>query len=344
MAGPKLVWLDGFELTDPPQTLWARRYGTAASLTFTEGRDNIGRALKYQSNGTMTLTVPITGVMTVPVFGFAFKFNDLLTQDLVVMKRSGGVTAALKFVRDSASTGHLLVRAAATLAEMPIGSLVADRWYYIEFHAALTNTGMYELRIDHLPVLYSTASVDIQAAASPGVDAWEIQYNGSSGASYFALDDFYIVNAVSVTPSPFLGSIRVQGIRPLSVHSAEYTPSAGSNSDTLDDDVPDEDLSYNSSVAGTERTDLINMTEVDFDQLRSNYVGLMCTVDHKLDSAGAMNVAFINYDPNNDSQELYRSNSYTHVVYQLLHFAVDSRNTLFERQDVRAIHFGYVSS
>lgn len=343
MAGPSIVWLDGFELSDPPQTLWTRRYSTAAALVADVGRDDTGRALSYQSIGMLTLVLPVTGVLLTPVIGFGFKFNDLLTNDLIVMKRGGVTTAALRFVRDSAGAGHLAIVGSATHAEMPIGSMVANRFYYVELQAVLTNTGRFELRIDMIPTLYSTAAVDMQAAGSPGADAWEIQSNGASSASVISIDDFYLVNAGSAAVTAFLGDIRIQGLMPHDNHLVEYTPLAGTNVENIDDDVPDADTTYNSNPLVAQKTDIIHMEPVDFSTLSTRFIGAFCVVDHRLDAAGPVQVAFLQHDPNDASEQLYQIGPYSNMTYELVSFAGQSRPQLLERQDAAQLHFGYRS-
>lgn len=118
-------------------------------------------------------------------------------------------------------------------------------WHYIEFQATINNTtGTYEVRVDMTNVLSGTGA-DTQNSANASANI--VKLTSTQTGTHFA--DFYCNDATGSAPNnTFWGDTRIQPLLPSGAGATtQWTPSAGSNFQNVDDATPDGDTTYNSS-------------------------------------------------------------------------------------------------
>lgn len=126
--------------------------------------------------------------------------------------------------------------------------LLTAVWYFIEFKATINNTtGAYTVKVNGTEVLAAT-SQDTQATSN----AYATHVRIGNGGNFLYVDDVYICDNEGSVGNDFLGDVKVISLRPSGAGTySEWTPSAGSNYQNVDETAPDDDTTYNStSTAG----------------------------------------------------------------------------------------------
>lgn len=131
------------------------------------------------------------------------------------------------------------------------GLIVTNAWEYIEVKATINDTtGAVEVRVNGVTRINLT---NVDTANSANV------YIGAIRWSNGYIDDLYVNDTTGPRNNDFMGDIRVET---LFVNAAgdvtQWTPSAGSNYQNVDDPTPDEDSTYNES-ANVGDQDLYNL-------------------------------------------------------------------------------------
>ncbi len=128
----------------------------------------------------------------------------------------------------------------ALLATMP-GLLAVGFWYYLELKVLIDNAGTYDLHVNGASVVSGNA--DTQNTAN----AYATRVSLVGGNTNSPLwDDVYIADGTAPA-STFLGDVRVETLLPNGAGaSSQWTPSAGSNWQNVDETPPNGDTDYNS--------------------------------------------------------------------------------------------------
>jgi hypothetical protein len=127
------------------------------------------------------------------------------------------------------------------------GVVQIDKWCYIEFKATIDNSsGVYEARVNEVDVC-SGSGADTQQHASISTGGTIYVYNRYSNMQ---MDDFYYLNTSGSIANDFLGDIRVDAIYPDGAgNSSDFTPSAGSNYECVDETQANDDTDYVSETS-----------------------------------------------------------------------------------------------
>jgi hypothetical protein len=150
-----------------------------------------------------------------------------------------------------------------------------DTDYYVEFKIVIADGtgGSMEMKVADLTTNGESAETNLEWTIS-GVDtrgstnvdetSWDsihfYPWRVGTGTVY---DDIYICDGSGTQNNDFLGNIAVESIAPNGAgNSTQFTPSAGSNWQNVDEDGPnDGDTTYNTADANGE-TDLYAMTDI----------------------------------------------------------------------------------
>lgn len=123
--------------------------------------------------------------------------------------------------------------------------------YYIEFKVTINNsTGSFEVRINGVTEI-TGSSLDTQNTANATVDGIRLgrsnNIDNTQNPDYF--DDLYFCNDSGANNNTFLGDLRIQCIFPDGAGgNTQWTPSAGSNFQNVDETAPNDDTDYNSDA------------------------------------------------------------------------------------------------
>jgi hypothetical protein len=148
-------------------------------------------------------------------------------------------------VRRSSRTGTLLGTTSGQ-------GLAVDTWYYVEFKAKIDNSvGTYDVHVDGSSVLSDTG-VDTQDSGNAYADAVGL---GESKVSHAYYADIYMLDTTGGVDDDILGPIKGEVILPTGAGNyTQWTPSAGSNWQNVDDDAAiDDDTTYNHETVAVQK-------------------------------------------------------------------------------------------
>lgn len=128
------------------------------------------------------------------------------------------------------------------------GYLVANTWHYFELKVVFATgaTGSFEVRVDgnSTPVLSGSSTI----TATTHAYANAIRFGWLANGVLATVDDVYLINSAGTVNNDFLGDTRVEGRVPTGVGNySQWSPSAGSNWQNVDEIPPDDDSTYNST-------------------------------------------------------------------------------------------------
>ena len=179
---------------------------------------------------------------------FGFKVPSTLT---------GASTTAIASFRDSAGNVNLTIYAVGTgvlqvvrgstyntnvLGSTPAGSFIPGAWHHCQLKVvcALTATGSVEMKVDNVSLITATSVQTCVTNATCDRCRWQ-------GGTVFS--DIWIVDSSGTVNNDFKGDVVVEGLRVTGAGSStQFTPSAGSNYQNVDDpSTPNDDTDFNSS-------------------------------------------------------------------------------------------------
>lgn len=256
-----LIFMDGFDAGDIA-TKWNFAYagGIATPGTSTTTRFSVGRSLTTPSSnggGYSGLRKLIPASATVYV-GCAFMCNNLSAgRSILILGGDGGATSHLSVSFDQTTGALQLYRGdyATLLATSASSLILAGAWNYIELSATIADTGgACEVRCNGATVM-SYSGDTRNAGTSTNIDAITLQSSiVGSGSLVCQWDDMYVCDATGAAPyNTFLGDVRIATLSPNGVGSSTgFTPSAGSNYQTVDE-LPYSAADYVSATASGTR-------------------------------------------------------------------------------------------
>jgi hypothetical protein len=225
-----LIWLDGFDTTTTPGEHYENSSGTG---TIT-GRT--GNALHLNGGGTfIQKTVASAGTYYA---GFAFRLTN--RQDAPVIQFREGTTTHVDLRFSAAGIPPMFMqvtRAGTQLGSNGATSFALNTWYYIEVKAIIHDTtGAVEVKVNGVTE-FNLTNQDTRNGLTGIID--NIKLEGFQGTQ---IDDLWIDS------SQFHGDCKVETLRPTGAgNSTQFTPSAGSNWQNVDDTTHDGDTTYNAS-------------------------------------------------------------------------------------------------
>ena len=231
MAG---LWTEGFE-THQTGTQWDRRYASrSGSFTIQPGR-------VFGSSGSLSapvFVIPSFGLET--TVGVAFGVNllaqvaDLNTDaEGFYIERGGVEQVHLEFVSNAGSFEMRVMRGATQLG-ITTEAFVYNAWHHFELKVVPnTATGSFELRHNEVNVL-SASGINTAGSGSNQADGFAMRFESISTSA--RLDDIGVWGGSGAAPTDFVGDSVVEGIQVTGAGaSTQWTPSAGSNFDNVDD-------------------------------------------------------------------------------------------------------------
>jgi hypothetical protein len=194
------------------------------------------------NNGSGSLQLlNVGGNKSTLIAGFAFYVAGTFSNDLSIIsfRDSGSEQISLRL---GGSTLKLYVsRNGTTLATANV-ALNGGAWYYIEFRATIHNTaGAYAVRVNGVPIDGISDATNVNTRGS-GTNNFANQVwmhdsaNHLIGTGHFRYSDFYLLDNSGSSLNDFLGDVRYDVLYPSGAGTyAQFTPSAGSNYETVDE-------------------------------------------------------------------------------------------------------------
>lgn len=255
-----LVFIDGAQGYNTAQA--TRKWGAfAAAVNATSGRRG-GPGIRASNwSNSVTATKPAVGNTSsftgnaTWIMGFAFKVAALpsATRTLLLLYNA---TVAEQVIIKLTATGTLAAYRGplgGTLLGTSTAVLTAGVYAYLEVKVLISDTvGTVEIRKDGISILTLTG-LDTQNGAGGTIASFGF-LGPDSEAATIDIDDVYACNGAGAAPqNNFLGDCRVDTTFPNAAGNlSQWTPSAGSNWQNVDEDPADDDVTYNfASVAAT---------------------------------------------------------------------------------------------
>lgn len=270
-----LRYMDGFDWADSTLAAAASRYdssrnstgGLSLGATGSYGARTGPYVLRIFNNnpGYLTRTVSFSGTM---IAGFGFKLGSQVTDSAsgLCSFREGstahvslGINTSRQLTvwRGNPIGGTLLATSATALSK--------SQWYVIEVEATVDDTtGSFRVWVDGVEDTGLAFSGDTKNGGTGVVDGFTLGGLGNSasvGSTEKYFDDLYLADTSGTGVIARLGT--AMSVQTLTVNAAgdeaDFTPSAGSNFQCVDDVSPDDDTTYvQSGTAGHQ--DLYNVT------------------------------------------------------------------------------------
>jgi hypothetical protein len=240
-----LLWIEGFEgfgitvdSAPTPTGVYARKYTvtTESGFRVVTGR-HAGYALKFVTSTCILASGSLTTDATM-VVGLAYKTVNGTSHGLLAFYDGVTMGMNLRWV----SGGNLAVYRGGTQLAVTAGlGLQVNTWYYLEFKVVCNSTtGSFEVRVDSVNQLSATGQ-NTKAGSHDYHTAFWIQNVAGENPTY---DNLYCLDG-SGSVNDFLGVQHVATSYPDGAgDSAQWTPSAGANYATIDEESADDDTTY----------------------------------------------------------------------------------------------------
>lgn len=241
-----VVYIDGFDHGDITQCL-LRYEGHNGTARVSKVASRTGTGIRIQNNsgsGFLEKSVASAGTYYVGVamyFDYAGNFET--AQGIITFMEGTTTHVDLRFSTGATSSTLTVTRNGTTLATGTT-TIAKSTWYYIEMMVTVhDSTGAVIVRVNEVEDI-NISGVDTRNGVTGVTNKIRLWNSGSSGGTNpgLTVDDFYIDS------SQFQGDCKVELSLPTGAGTTtQFTPSAGSNFQNVDDTSPDDDASYNSS-------------------------------------------------------------------------------------------------
>ncbi len=186
------------------------------------------------------------------IVGCRIKYNIIPNGDrgIIRLQESSAIHLDVRI----AATGQLRVTRNGTTLATGTTALTAGSIYYIELRGLINDsTGQYELRINGVTEVSGT-SADTRNGGTGIVDTVVFHTGVDNGSINLLVSDIYICNAAGSLNNTFLGDVKVETLYPTGAGTTtNFTPSAGSNYQNVDDVTPDGDSTYNTDATAGDK-------------------------------------------------------------------------------------------
>lgn len=224
--------------------------GSSPSINVGGGRFG-GNCLRWVGSNATNVTKGLDAQGTW-IVGFAFK-HVAASATGAILRLLDGTVLHVK-VSLNASTGKLEIYRNTTLLATGSTALLSGVWYYLEFKIVISDTaGVTDMYVNGVleTITYVTGTSTTQDTRNGGnasANNISIGGDGSQNGTSFDVDDIYIHDGTGGVDDAVWGDIRiVEKTVDGAGNYSQFTPSAGSNWQNIDDATPNGDTDYNES-------------------------------------------------------------------------------------------------
>ena len=245
------------------------------------------------SGGNGWVGKSIGGTATTIIVGFALNLqtNDSGTIELLSLDEGVGGTPHVSLRATTGTSTFTLSAGRGNYTELgsAVAAILDSIWAYVEIKAVIHDTaGSIVVKVNGVTVI-NVSGVDTRNGGTPKVDAILFGNGRGNNSNYdFYIDDIYVLDDSGSLNNDFLGDVRVACIRPDGAgNSTQWTPSAGSNWQNVDDEEPNDDTDYNSEGTAGDK-DLYTLTALPTSA--GSVAGIREITRHRKDDAGAATI------------------------------------------------------
>lgn len=213
-------------------------------------------------------------------FGFAFKpANVLDTNDFIsLINSTDGVTHITFELLGNTRIRVYRGTQSGTVLTTTDPVIHPDRWFHLQAKVTISNTvGIIEIKINGITVVSLSGLDTRNGGTTDTITRFTVRGIAASGS---AIEDVYLIDDVWVDDAQYHGMKKVEHI---AVNAAgdttDWTPSAGSNFQNVDETPKDGDTTYNESST-TNNIDLFNMASLV--NITSSISGIQVNVDSRV--------------------------------------------------------------
>jgi hypothetical protein len=335
-----LLYIDGFEwIVDQAVAFggggrWTSANGAASQFDkVTDVRIGTGAAARLQ--GTAEMDHALGANVVTGFCGFAFRMQTIPTSGLVVFElKEAGATSGFHLQLHVETSGAFRIHKGSTVLETGTFSMSVDTWTWLEMKWTIDNTtGVFELRINGSATPDIDFSGDTQNGGSAYADA--ISLEGSNDNHDY--DDLYVADDAG--SQDFLGDVTVETLVADGTGAAsDFTPSAGSNYQNVEELPTDNDTTYNesSTVDHDDRFAHGDLT-ADTDLVLGVQVGIWA----KKDDAGAREMRVLAEDGTTEGEGAAHSLSTDYMWFTDMFEDHPSGAAAWTESEVNSGEFGY---
>lgn len=227
-----------------------KKWTAAGGLTISAGNGRNSTS-SMRSVGTDQASITLDSQATW-IIGFGWRATATQSGDILALFDSG--TTHIRVIINSAS--KITINRSSTLLATSTTSFSANTWYHLGFEFTIHDTaGVVKMWVNGVAetLTFVTGTETTQDTRNAGNASANI-FAFKTTANTHDYDDLYLLDGTDGTAAQgaannaFLGDCRVEAIRPSGTgNSAQFTPSAGSNFENVDDTTADGDSTYNAS-------------------------------------------------------------------------------------------------
>lgn len=281
-----LRWAEGFEVdgSNAALTMHYTSVGSAAQADAAAARyGSLG--LQRGSNSTMELVKELDAQATwIMGFGYRLGTGTPAGSGYTISRLMDATTQQLEL--RITNERRLTVTRNNTVLATGTTILAEDVYYFVEWKATIADAGgSIEVRINGVTEI--SFSGDTKNTASAGANRVTLGSTIQNIGAVSAFDDWYVLDGTATTPNDFLGDVKVLGLVPDGAGNySQWTPSAGSNWQNVDELITDGDTTYNSSSTAGQKD---SFTYTGLTGMPTVY-GVRHQLKHRKDDAGARTV------------------------------------------------------
>lgn len=345
-----LLFMDGFDhyATGDILEKWTQIIGTGGNAYA------IGAYGRNSSNGlrvhSLNLAVAERPSITLApgdasfYIGFAFmpepNLADLTANHIVQIGEGATAHVSLKLNTNGTLSVMRGTGGGTTLGTTAF-ALSENTYYYVEIGGSIHDTtGAVTVRVNGDPKLTLT-SVDTRNGATGvwdyvAIGGLDVVTNGDE--AYWRFDDLYVCDGTGSAPhNTFLGDVRVISILPDGAGATtQFTPSAGSNYQNVDEATPDDDTTYNASnTAGHKDTYTYGNVGV-----AGTVHGVQACVSAKKTDAGTRTIAAVARPTSTDYDGTTQALGTTYTYYRQIWALNPATAAAWTTAEVDAAQFG----
>jgi len=252
------------------------------SITAAAARTGIAgyrSATRQQGGPTLVLNAQGTWII-----GVAFRTADFVEASLIAATIDAATAQGV--VQINTSGQFQVLRGATVVATETVAHLV-NVFYYVEFKHIIANAGgTLEARVNGSVV--ATFTGDTQETANATADRIRMDPPGVSSNVVSDFDDLYICDGTGSINNDYLGDAQIEYLAcNADGNSEQWTPSAGSNFQNVDEADPDDDTTYNSTSTEGNK-DTFGMANISL--AAATIPGIQVIIRARKESAGTANI------------------------------------------------------
>ena len=240
-----IIFMDSFDGYGSSQ-VWSKypAGGTGVPVIGTGGRRNT-QCLTMNNNDNVTMGEFLSPQSTV-IIGMAIRRNGVffLPNPSIIRFYNNALAMHCELCFDDSYRLYLR-RSDGTVLVTGTTIIAISAWYYLELKVKMHgSTGTANLRLNGIDEFNGT-SLNTSVRSPLTVSFINV---GSQNVGYMSIDDLYVCDTTGSSNTNFLGDIAVEYLVPTGAGAkTQFTPSSGSNWQTVDETTTVSDADYNSS-------------------------------------------------------------------------------------------------